>query len=320
MLGKPPPTPATAGPWYRQATVGTGVSLTRAGTLAISFAAATAELHECCEMPEEYQYLNMRGEQVFSAHHFPSSPAARAIVMCHPLGEEKLWSHRVFVTLARDMAAAGFAVLRFDYRGEGDSDRCFEQSDLETRVEDACLAVETVRQLNRSVTDVTLIGLRFGTIVAAITATRRNDIQRLVMWDPILDGAAYMQSVLRLNLMYQMALHRKIIENREALVARMAAGETINVEGYELSERLFRQTSEFQLAAALSPFRGQTLLLQVNQDDAPIRPEIVQLADATRGCRAEVVREEPFWREIKTFYQRAVGLHQATRRYLEQAA
>jgi len=271
-------------------------------------------------MREEHQFLNLRGERVFSALHLPLRPASRAIVMCHPLGEEKLWAHRVFVTFARDMAAAGFAVLRFDYRGEGDSDGRFEQSDLETRIEDVSLAVDSVRSLIRSVTDVTLLGLRFGTIVGAMSAVRRSDIQRLVLWDAVLDGAAYMQSVLRLNLMYQMAQHRKVIENRETLVARMAAGETVNIEGYEMSNGLFRQTCEIQLAAVLSQFRGQTLLVQVSQGDPSVHPEVAQISGTIQGCRTATVNEEPFWREIRTFYQRAAGLTEATRQFLEHPA
>ena len=267
-------------------------------------------------MPEEYRFLNLHGEQLFAAHHRPLRPASRAIVMCHPLGEEKLWSHRVFVSFARDMAAAGFEVLRFDVRGEGDSSRAFEQSDLETRIEDTCLAVDAVREVNDSVTDVTLMGLRFGAIVAAITASRRNDISRLVLWDPILDGAAYMQAVLRLNLMYQMAQHHKVIENRDVLVARLTRGETVNIEGYELSERLFRQTSEFRLREVLATFRGETALLQINQNEASVRPELLELSGASPKYRVDSAREEPFWKEIKTFYQRAPQLTQATRQLL----
>jgi exosortase A-associated hydrolase 2 len=271
-------------------------------------------------MQEDYFYLNLNGERVFAGHYRPDMPASRAVVLCHPLGEEKLWAHRVFVTFAREMAAAGTAVLRFDYRGEGDSDRPFEQTDLETRVEDASLAVDTVRELNQSVTDVTLLGLRFGAIVAAMTAARRSDVSRLVLWDAILDGGAYMQSVLRLNLMYQMAQHRKVIETRDALVTRMAGGETVNIEGYEMSEQLFRQTCNFQLAEMLSPFRGQALLVQIGQDESPLRPEFAELARTMHGCRAEVVTEEPFWREIKTFYQRAAELTKATGQFLDHPA
>ena len=161
---------------------------------------------------EEYRFLDLNGERVFAGHHRPALPASRAVVMCHPLAEEKLWSHRVFVSFARDLAAAGFAVLRFDFRGEGDSDRPFEQSDFETRIQDACLAVDTVRALNPTVTEVTLLGLRLGASVAAAAAARRSDVARLVLWDPVIDGAAYMQTVLRLNLMFQMAIHQRVVE------------------------------------------------------------------------------------------------------------
>ena len=85
-------------------------------------------------MQEEYRFLNLNGERVFAGFTVPHNLRRGPIVMCHPLGEEKLWSHRVFVSFARDLAAAGFAVLRFDFRGEGDSDRDFEETDLETRI------------------------------------------------------------------------------------------------------------------------------------------------------------------------------------------
>jgi uncharacterized protein len=265
---------------------------------------------------EDYQFLDLNGERVFAGHHRPSQPASRAIVMCHPLGEEKLWAHRVFVSFARDMAAAGIAVLRFDFRGEGDSDREFEETDFETRIQDAGLAVDTVRSLNPTVTEVILLGLRFGASVAAAVAARRDDVARLVLWDPVVDGAAYMQTVLRLNLMFQMAQHRKVVENREALVERLAKGETVNIEGYELAEPLFRQASEFRLRDALARFGGETLIVQINQGEAPVKPELAALAEGNSRCRVEAVQEEPFWREIKTFCRRASGLAHASDAWL----
>ena len=108
------------------------------------------------QRPEEHRFCDLNGERVFVVHHRPERPAKRAVVMCSPLGEEKLWSHRVFVSLAHDLAAAGFAVLRFDFRGEGDSDRQFEDTDLETRVQDALLAISKVLEWNPSLMDVTL--------------------------------------------------------------------------------------------------------------------------------------------------------------------
>ena len=268
-------------------------------------------------MHEDYRFLDLNGERIFAGLHRPTKPATRAIVMCHPLGEEKLWAHRVFVSFGRDLAKAGFAVLRFDFRGEGDSDRAFQQTDLETRIQDACLAVDAARTLNPSVTEVTLLGLRLGAGIAAAAAARRGDVARLVLWDPVVDGAAYMQTVLRLNLMYQMAIHRRVIENRDELVTRLARGETVNVEGYEVAEPLFRQVSEFRLQDALQQFTGETLIVQINQGEAPVKPDLVAFRDGNPKCQVVTVREEPFWKEISTFYQRASNLTRATLNGLE---
>lgn len=259
-------------------------------------------------MREDPQFLDLDGERLFAVHHRTTAPARRAVVMCHPLGEEKLWSHRVFVSLARELAAAGFATLRFDFRGEGDSARRFEDADLESRVEDAVFAVDAVRTLEPSITEVTLLGLRLGASVAAAAAGRRKDVDRLILWDPVVDGSAYMQNFLRLQLMAQMAIHRRVVEDREALAARILGGDTISIEGYELTGALFRQVSAFRLADALSGFGGTTLLVQIDQGENPVKPELAALATASERRRVVQVREEAFWKEIRNFYQRAPEL------------
>lgn len=258
-------------------------------------------------MTEEYRYLDIQGERVFAAFHNPTEPCTKAVVMCYPLGEEKLWAHRVFVSLGRALSSAGVAVLRFDYRGEGDSDRDFEQTDLETRVADACLTIDALCETHPTVSEVTLLGLRFGTCVAAATATRRQ-VARLILCDPVVDGAAHMQSVLRLNLMYQMALHRRVVENRDALAARLHQGGTVNIEGYELAGPLYLQTSAFSLREALCNFRGETILVPFMQPDLLASDERMLVASALERCRVVPVTEKPFWRETKNFCQRAEAL------------
>lgn len=263
-------------------------------------------------MREEFQFLELGGERLFAAHHRPDLPPQRAVVLCHPLGEEKLWAHRAYVSLARDLARVGVAVLRVDCRGEGDSDREFQAADLDSRVADVGLAIDSLRSWHPTAGDITLLGLRFGAAVAAATAAMRDDVTRLVLWDPVCDGAAYMQSVLRLNLMAQMALHRKVVENRDALVARLEQGGTVNIEGYELAHSLFRQASAFRMDATLAGYPGEVLIAQVDQGDNPVKPEFAALAEGRANRRVVAVREEPFWKEIRTFYQRAPELTRVT--------
>jgi exosortase A-associated hydrolase 2 len=261
---------------------------------------------------EEFQFLELGGERVFAAHYIPDRAVQRVAVLCHPLGEEKLWAHRVFVSLARELARAGVAVLRVDFRGEGDSDREFRASDFQSRVADICLAIDSIREWHPSASDVSLLGLRFGAAVATAAAVARNDIDRLILWDPVSDGAAYMQSVLRLNLMAQMALHHKVIENRDALVARLEQGGTVNIEGYELDLALFRQASGFRLDATLAQYPGEVVIAQVDQGENPVKPEFLAIVADSAKRRVIAVREEHFWKEIRTFCQRAPELTRLT--------
>jgi len=259
-------------------------------------------------MRENHRFLNANGERIFARFYYPSALASQGVVICHPMGEEKLWAHRVLVSFARTLAEAGYAAALFDFRGEGDSDREFEQSNLETRVQDTYCAIDALREQVPTVKEVSLVGLRLGASVATIAAAQRTDIARLILWDPLVDGPAYMQGVLRVNLMHQMGVHRRVVENREVLGERLAQGGTVNIDGYELGGRLFSQVNELRLRDELAKFSGHVLLVQIDESEVPLKPELAAIASELRQCHVVSVKEEAFWRELKTFYQRAPEL------------
>jgi exosortase A-associated hydrolase 2 len=270
-------------------------------------------------MTETAYFLPLGDERLFAFLHRPDGPCHGGAVLCAPLAEEQLWSHRVFVNFARELCVRGYAVLRFDYRGEGDSDRQFEQSDLQTRVADASTAIEELTRQVPELKKVTLVGLRLGGAIAALAAAGRADVERLVLWDPVINGADYMQSVLRSNLMFQMAQFRKVVEGREALVERLDRGETINVEGYELSAPMFRQISAIQLEEVLAANPIACQIVSIAPRAAPARDDLVALGARCRHVSLACAVEEPFWREIKLFYQRAADLFRVTFEWLGTA-
>jgi exosortase A-associated hydrolase 1 len=62
------------------------------------------------------------GEQLVGILHLPSRPEAKLGVLFVVGGPQyRVGSHRQFTLMARELAAAGHAVFRFDYRGMGDS-------------------------------------------------------------------------------------------------------------------------------------------------------------------------------------------------------
>jgi pimeloyl-ACP methyl ester carboxylesterase len=61
-------------------------------------------------------------ERLIAILHAGAASATRGIVIVVGGPQYRVGSHRQFVQLARDLAAAGTPVLRFDYRGMGDAD------------------------------------------------------------------------------------------------------------------------------------------------------------------------------------------------------
>ena len=80
--------------------------------------------------------LECQGASLVGILHMPDQPSARGVVIVVGGPQYRIGSHRQFLTLARDLAAAGFPVLSFDHRGIGDSDgpfRGFEHLDDDIR-------------------------------------------------------------------------------------------------------------------------------------------------------------------------------------------
>ncbi len=93
-------------------------------------------------------------------------------------------SHRQFTLLARAVAAAGYPVLRFDYRGMGDSTGAHR--DFESVDEDMAAAIGAMLQYQQSVTRVILWGLCDGASAALLylRATRDSRVSAVCIANP----------------------------------------------------------------------------------------------------------------------------------------
>jgi pimeloyl-ACP methyl ester carboxylesterase len=193
-------------------------------------------------------------KQLFGVYHPPATKAARqsAILLCQPLGHEYLRAHRAFRNLAVSLASQGFHVLRFDYYGCGDSGGDGEQATVGQCLSDLAAAVEELKDMSGTA-KVSLIGLRFGATLAALTASRRQDIDRIVLWDPVPDGRSYLEDV--------RDLHDRWLHDR------MGTGATADPERAELLGFPVTKASREQFqTVTLTPFpalraRGVWLLV-----------------------------------------------------------
>ena len=271
-------------------------------------------------MNEIPAFIEHQDARLFGILHEPSgSTGAPPFVFCHPFGEEKLWTQRVYVTFARRLAARGHAVFRFDYSGNGDSEGTFAESSLSSARADVEAAIEHVQRVTGS-DRVSLLGLRLGATIASLVAEDRLNVHHLVMWAPIVDGARYMQEVLRSNVTTQLATYKEVRRDRAELVEAMRAGETVNVDGYDMSFKLYSEVSDVKLAAHPKKYRGPCLIVQVAPAPGRQVPELVELAASYENATLTFAQEDPFWKEIPRFYSEAANLFAVTMAWQESQA
>ena len=259
--------------------------------------------------------------KLFGVTHTPDGTAEnKGYILIHAFGEEKLWSHRVFVNFAREAAARGFPVLRFDLAGHGDSEGDSENCTVASYLTDIESARRTFRTIFPDTASVGLLGLRFGATLAFLSAGRSDNLDDLILWEPILNGARYMQELLRVNLGTQLAVYGKVTEDREVLVEKMRQGTSTNVDGYLISIEFFDDCSNIDFTNSdLKSTNVSSLVVQIapniKQKD---RQEFIDLANRLpNGCFLKT-EEPPFWREIKLFGSQARNLVGETLDWLEK--
>ncbi|MES9939887.1 MAG: alpha/beta hydrolase [Candidatus Thiodiazotropha sp. 6PLUC1] len=271
-------------------------------------------------MNEKLTLLEKDGERIFTVEHHPQeSKPERAYIFVHPFAEEKLWSHRVYVSTARAFCDKGVFVARFDFRGHGDSDGEFLDSSLEGHISDLNSVIDHVKSICPSATTIGLLGLRLGGTIAVITAESRDDIDELILWDPVLSGDRYMQEILRSNLAAQMAVKGKVEITRDDLIEQMKSGQPINIEGYYLRYPYFEELSSIDLVKLDYPDRMRCCLLQiVRNPKQPFNKQYQAYIEKFSGNSIiDKAHEEQFWKEIKTFYNKADNLVNRSLEWLE---
>ncbi len=145
-------------------------------------------------------YFGRQGRNLFGCFHEPLQRSIRrcAVLICQPIGHEYINSHRALRQLAARLAEAGFPVLRFDYYGCGDSSGHSEEGSISLWMEDISTALAELRT-RAGLSKVYIVGLRLGGTLAAIAGTQSNDVEGLVLWDPVVNGKNHFQEMLSLQ-------------------------------------------------------------------------------------------------------------------------
>lgn len=219
---------------------------------------------------------------------------APLLVICDPFAEEKKCAHRPLVDITRGLCAQGYAVLRFDYRGCGDSQGAFGEFTPEDWLQDIHAAIEFAHGEEAPMW-IGLAGLRMGASLADAVARDRGDIACLMLWEPIIDGKQYVAQNLRRSMIKAMLTEGKQFDAES--VAAKHESDVIDFDGYEVRADTREQLEAIRLGVADKPFTGPTLVLSVGPREDPAAP-YTDLAASYPRAAALAVRLEPFWNRI----------------------
>lgn len=255
-------------------------------------------------------------------HHPVSGLSGLGIVFCHPFAEEKLISHRIILNLARELTKEGAYCLRFDYMGHGDSDGNFEDSTIETRLSDIRCAVNYLSN-RTAVKSISLLGVRFGATLAALYNANNSKNNPLILIAPIVKGKSYIDQCLRSNLTTQMAIHKKIIQDRKALVSDLLAGKIVNIDGYLLTQDLYEQINAVNLLSLSSISGKKILIISINPLIKKIKSPSKDLIDLDQRYKSQgnnvqtlMVDGNAFWKDTKIYDPYCRDLQQSIANWL----
>jgi pimeloyl-ACP methyl ester carboxylesterase len=133
--------------------------------------------------------LGSDGRRLFGTLHPAKGIARAAVLVCAPFLHEHVRSYRFFGQVADALAEGGMTVLRFDYFGTGDSGGDDGEFLPDAAVADIEVATGELRR-HAGLVPLALLGVRAGALLAH-AAAQRVDASALWLWQPVLDGAAY---------------------------------------------------------------------------------------------------------------------------------
>jgi pimeloyl-ACP methyl ester carboxylesterase len=257
---------------------------------------------------EQLGYLRaLDGAPLYAAYHaVPERPdgAARKlpVVIAPPLFEERKSAYAALRRLALRLAEDGHAVMRFDYRGSGESGGKPEARRWEHLAQDVMSVRKTLARLTGQ-RDAALLGLRLGATLV-LQETIRVGGEAVIALAPVIKGAAQvrqwrMRSKIRAELTAASVAEPAAENVATTNTAPGSSGSAaLDFDGYAVHPAFFDDVAGIDLVRDLGRLSCRGVIVQLSHR-TEAAPETAQLMD-TLGPRATLtcLRAEPFWEKV----------------------
>lgn len=237
---------------------------------------------------ENIQPFFFNGNRLYGCYQAALGRAQDAVVvLCNAFGDESLRAHRAYRQLAIRLNRAGFPVMRFDYYGTGDSAGEDSDGTLAQWRLDAQAAVDEAKR-RAGVSKVILSGLRLGASLAAQVASQRQDVLNLALWEPIVDGAAYLTDLRE--------AHEHKLFYLASGPAAVKTERPTELLGYDIAPALFDELQMFDLLK-LADKPSNSILVVEQGESAPIQKLRSHLESLGARVAYQSVDDPVIWAE-----------------------
>jgi len=132
-------------------------------------------------MTEENVCFSTSAGKLAGIIHHPDNLSSSCVIACHGLYSDK--ESDKFIAIGKCFAKEGITVLRFDFRGCGESDGKIEDTTITGRKEDLNAALSFIRMHNPSISqNIGLLGSSMGGHISLLVASYEKNIKGVVAW------------------------------------------------------------------------------------------------------------------------------------------
>lgn len=191
-------------------------------------------------------FINLHGRQIYTVLQRPAAhnDNGRGILLVPPVGNEQRRTQRPFRSLMQNLSRQGYTLMRFDWYGTGNSTgTTVGVNSLQPWIDDV---QDVAQSLAGHVGSIDVVALRLGALMATCADTTALPIRQTYLWDPVLSGGDWLQSMQQLH-------HGVINDSYRFLRPRKpSTGDVKEYVGLALNEALhenLRNTFLFNLLA-----------------------------------------------------------------------
>jgi pimeloyl-ACP methyl ester carboxylesterase len=219
-------------------------------------------------LAERAGYFPVSGAHLYTVLHEVDAPLAR-ILLIGSFASERHTSYLPWVQWARYLAARRIEVIRFDYRGVGESTGTFREMTFHSWVDDVERLAAWLRKREGDVPFI-LHGLEMGGLLAA-QCFHNGEADALVLWSAPVNANQVLRSTLQRWIGPQQLLKQEEDRRPPSHYFRLLEeGQSVEVDGYEWTPELWKESFSFELPDTMLPHNDLAVLY-----NRPVR--IIQL-------------------------------------------